>query len=318
MPRTTGVFSVAELTGLSAVATVGSLLVMAVVLLMTAPLQKLREIAGCGGVEDGKGASGPHAPSGRMRVSRREKTRRCQPVMKGIAGSMRQSRMWSVLGRQGLAGGALVVGAHLGPCLVEVAVQGEQAGIAEDEGFGTGVAQLGEGLLAARSVDLDLVIQAVVGLVLGGLFDLGKHLVDERLSRKADVDGHQCQQVDAFDQRQNRFESRERVDDEAGAAAEGADRVHGTERVGVQRLDVRGDDVHSDLGERLQPIVGIGGHEMRLVACGAVRQHPLKPFRAQGEVRCEVTVHDVKIKGIGVLAQGAHLFTCDGEVHAHQ
>ena len=42
-----------------------------------------------------------------------------------IAGSIWQSRMWSVLSGKGLAGGALVVGAHLGPGFVEVAVEGE-------------------------------------------------------------------------------------------------------------------------------------------------------------------------------------------------
>ena len=56
------------------------------------------------------------------------------------------------------------------------------------------------------------------------------------MTGEADVDGHQREQIDAFDQWQNRFERGQRVHHKTGAAAQCADRIHGAEGMRVERF----------------------------------------------------------------------------------
>lgn len=167
------------------------------------------------------------------------------------------------------------------------------------------------------SIDLDLDLQASPINEMPGCLDLGQDPRDELLTPKAGVDRHDEQHVTQLEIRNDRIEGRRRRQHQAEVESRLARGLGGPRRIGVH-LDVHRHEIGPRNAQGSKQADGVRHHEVTVEpqfgGCtqGADHRHP------EGQVRDEMSIHDVDVQEVDIWLHARHLIGEVGEIGGQQ
>jgi hypothetical protein len=175
---------------------------------------------------------------------------------------------------------------------------------AADKTVRAGVRAIGDGLEIHSAVHTDVVIEILLVTPLVSLLDFGQRFVDEGLSPKSGVYGHDEERINLVEERLNVRNGCGWVDGETDLFSQG---TNGPNQLcdAFAELDVNVHLIGAGFRKRFQENFRLGTHEMDVEEHFGQWTDGLHDGRAEGDVLDEMAVHDVEVQPVGRRSIGA-------------